>query len=64
MTLERNPSVAGGYLWSSGDGPHIEIHSGTVCDGEIVVGDTPPIAFVVPFVRRLILGESDVVAQP
>jgi HlyD family secretion protein len=46
----RAPS---GYRWSSGRGPDLRISSGTLAHAEVVTREQPPIALLLPLLRRL-----------
>lgn len=57
--LDLDPDTQSGFRWSSGDGPDIAIHSGTLCDINVVVKEQPPITLVLPFLKRTFLGVGD-----
>ncbi len=46
VALERNPATPTGYRWSSSTGPNLEISSGTLAAGSVIVqeerADPPP----------------------
>ncbi|HVZ43768.1 MAG TPA: NHLP bacteriocin system secretion protein [Ramlibacter sp.] len=44
--------TASGYRWSSGNGPDFKVRTGTLGTAEIVVRRQPPIALVVPWLRK------------
>ena len=39
-----------GYEWTSGDGPEVEIKSGTLCDSKIIIKNKRPISLILPIV--------------
>ncbi|ALG74217.1 hypothetical protein VY88_18025 [Azospirillum thiophilum] len=41
-----------GYRWSSGGGPAMTVTSGTPAEGEVTVREQPPLAFVIPALRK------------
>jgi HlyD family secretion protein len=52
VALERDPSTPTGYRWSSSTGPSIEISSGTLASGSVVVRQERPIHLIIPKVRE------------
>jgi len=48
VVLDPSPTHAGGYRWSSGDGPDIAITSGTLVTAEVTVREQHPISLVIP----------------
>lgn len=52
VTLERSPSTPTGYRWSSSTGPNLEISSGTLATGSVVVKEEQPISLVIPRLRE------------
>ncbi len=50
--LTRDASTPTGYLWSSSRGPSLEITSGTLASGDVVVREERPIALVIPTLRQ------------
>ncbi|MFP5289359.1 MAG: NHLP bacteriocin system secretion protein [Thermoanaerobaculia bacterium] len=52
VALERDPSTPTGYRWSSSTGPSVEISSGTLASGSVVVRQERPIRLVIPKVRE------------
>lgn len=52
VRLERDPSTPTGFRWSSSSGPEIEISSGTLASGSIIVRRDRPLALVIPQVRK------------
>jgi HlyD family secretion protein len=59
VSLIPDVSTYSGFDWSSGKGPMVKIQSGTLCEGQVVVDQAPPVSYVIPFFRKLILGERD-----
>lgn len=53
VTLERDPSTASGYRWTSGKGPPILLSSGTLTRAEVTTREQPPIDLVIPLMKRL-----------
>lgn len=51
VALTEDPSTPTGYRWSSSTGPEIEITSGTLAEGRIIVDEDRPIALLLPKVR-------------
>ncbi|MBP2230070.1 HlyD family secretion protein [Azospirillum agricola] len=52
VDLARDAGSATGYRWSSGGGPPISVTSGTPAEGEVTVREQPPMAFVIPALRK------------
>lgn len=52
VRLEKDPSTATGFRWSSSGGPDLEISSGTLAAGDVIVRRDRPIALVIPTVRE------------
>lgn len=52
VRLIPDASTPTGYLWSSGRGPELEISSGTLTSGSVVVQSDRPIALVIPKIRE------------
>jgi HlyD family secretion protein len=52
VTLERDPSTPTGYRWSSSRGPRLEISSGTLATGSIIVKEERPVSLVIPTLRE------------
>jgi len=46
----KTSSNVSGYEWTSGEGPDVEIKSGTLCNSKIVVQNKRPISLVLPVV--------------
>ncbi len=57
--MEHTLDTPSGFRWSSGQGPDMSIHSGTMCDVSVVVSEQPPITLVIPFLKRIFLGIGD-----
>lgn len=41
-----------GYEWTSPSGPPVTIEAGTICSGQVVTRSQPPIALVIPAVKK------------
>lgn len=52
VTLEHDASTPTGYRWSSSRGPDLEISSGTLAGGSVVVKEDRPISLVIPTLRE------------
>ncbi len=52
VRLERDPETSSGYRWSSVRGPEIEISSGTLAAGSVIVREDRPIFLVIPQLRK------------
>jgi HlyD family secretion protein len=52
VTLDRDPSTASGFRWSSARGPSLRISPGTIVTAEIVTDRRAPISLVVPILRQ------------
>lgn len=52
VALERDASTPTGYLWSSSRGPNLEISSGTLASGSVIVKENRPISLVIPTLRE------------
>lgn len=52
VEFEENPEAFSGYNWTSANGPDITINAGTSCSGKITVQEEPPIAMVVPALKK------------
>lgn len=52
VTLEKDPKTPTGYRWSSSTGPNVQISSGTLATGSVVVREERPINLVVPKIRE------------
>lgn len=54
VDLARDPKGAGGYLWSSSQGPSHEVSTWTTCSVEVVLEKRAPITLALPFLKSLI----------
>ncbi|MEM9553559.1 MAG: NHLP bacteriocin system secretion protein [Acidobacteriota bacterium] len=52
VRLEDDPRTPSGFHWSSSEGPPLEISSGTLAAGSVVVRQNRPISLVIPTVRK------------
>lgn len=52
VALERDSSTPSGFRWSSSRGPNLQISSGTLATGDVVVRQEAPINLVIPKVRE------------
>jgi HlyD family secretion protein len=52
VTFEKNPKSFSGFSWTSGEGPQIEVHSGTSCSSQITVLEQAPIVMVIPALKK------------
>lgn len=52
VALERDPATPTGYRWSSSRGPTLEISSGTLASGDVIVKEDRPISLVIPTLRE------------
>lgn len=52
VALEKDPRTPTGYRWSSSIGPPVQISSGTLATGDVVVREERPINLVIPAVRE------------
>ena len=50
--LRLDPSTMSGYVWSSSDGPPLDIQTGTMCQALITVEVRRPIELVLPILRK------------
>lgn len=57
--LQLDPSTPSGFRWSSGRGPSMNIHSGTLCDVNVKVRRQRPITLVIPFLEQTFMGVGD-----
>jgi HlyD family secretion protein len=55
VKLPQRPSPSG-YTWTSGEGPRIDLTSGTPVKAYITVQSDPPIILLLPFLRKLFGG--------
>jgi HlyD family secretion protein len=49
--LDRDSTTPSGYKWSSSNGPHLKISSGTTTTVRVKVEERAPITFVLPILR-------------
>ena len=59
VSMVADTGTFSGFQWTSGTGPQVAIGSGTPCGGEIILDEDPPASFVMPFFKKVLLGESD-----
>ena len=59
VSLVADAGTFSGFRWASGTGPQVAIGSGTPCQGEIILDEVPPLSYVMPFFKKVILGETD-----
>ncbi len=52
VALKHDPSTPTRYRWSSSRGPNLEISSGTLASGSIIVKEDRPISLVIPTLRE------------
>lgn len=52
VTLRRDPSTPSGFAWSSSTGPDLQISSGTLAQGSVIVREDRPVHLVIPRVRE------------
>lgn len=52
VQLERDPATPTGFKWSSSRGPELEISSGTLAEGSVIVREERPINLVIPKLRK------------
>jgi HlyD family secretion protein len=52
VEFERNSKSFSGYSWTSAKGPEVKINAGTSCFGNITVSKQPPVAMVVPALKK------------
>jgi HlyD family secretion protein len=52
VALQKDPSTPSGFRWSSSKGPTLQISSGTLATGDVVVRQEAPINLVIPKVRE------------
>lgn len=52
VRLMRDPTTPSGYRWSSLRGPDLEISSGTLATGSIIVREVRPIFLVIPQLKK------------
>jgi multidrug efflux pump subunit AcrA (membrane-fusion protein) len=54
VELERDPTSASGYLWSSAKGSPVPVNSGTMCVVTITIRTRRPIDLVIPLLRQVL----------
>ncbi len=52
VKFEKDTTAPSGFRWTSALGPDLVIHEGTSCMGKITVKTEPPIAMVVPALKK------------
>ncbi len=52
VEFEPNQDSYSGYNWTSANGPEVLINAGTSCMGKITVKEEPPIAMVIPALKK------------
>ncbi|WP_299712881.1 NHLP bacteriocin system secretion protein [uncultured Tenacibaculum sp.] len=52
VEFEKDENAYSGFKWTSAQGPNILINEGTSCMGKITVKSEPPIAMVVPALKK------------
>ncbi len=52
VEFEEDQDTFSGFKWTSAQGPDIEINEGTSCMGKITVKKEPPLAIVVPALKK------------
>ncbi len=52
INLITDSNTPSGYSWSSSVGPPVEIHSGTMCDGNVTIANQRPINLVIPLFNK------------
>ena len=58
-TLKTSSDTPSGYQWSSGSGPDLQIHSGTLSSVNVIVKQQSPITLVLPFLKHFLFGAND-----
>ena len=51
IALNVDENNSSGYEWTSGDGPEVEIKSGTLCSSKIIIKNKRPISLILPLVE-------------
>ncbi len=59
VNMVEDTASFSGFQWTSGKGPQVVIGSGTPCGGEIILEEVPPVSFVIPFFKKVLLGQTD-----
>jgi len=52
VEFEKDPNAYSGFRWTSAQGPEVLINEGTSCMGKVTVKSEPPIAIVVPALKK------------
>ena len=52
-SLQRDPNTVSGYDWGGGEGPNIQITTGTTTNVRVLVEERRPISYVIPILRDL-----------
>lgn len=52
INLEADPTSFSGFKWSSQNGPHTLLSSGTLCQANLVLGQQRPISLVLPVLKE------------
>ena len=52
VEFEKDPSSYSGFSWTSAQGPKVLINEGTSCVGKVTVKSEPPIAIVIPALKK------------
>lgn len=52
VALRRDPATPSGFAWSSSTGPDLQISSGTLAQGSVIVRQDRPVELVIPRVRE------------
>lgn len=52
VEFKPNSNSYSGYEWTSANGPEIMVNAGTSCMGKITVKEEPPIAMVIPALKK------------
>jgi len=52
VALAEDPETPSGYRWSSSTGPPLQITSGTLASGSVIVRESRPIDLVIPKIRE------------
>jgi HlyD family secretion protein len=53
-TVDIDTSTASGLKWTSGKGPAFLISAGTLCTGDVLIEEVPPLILIFPFLRRVL----------
>jgi HlyD family secretion protein len=59
VVLDTNPATPSGFHWTGGKGPNIAVSSGTFCNATFSVEQKKPASYLIPFLRRKLLGTDD-----